>query len=62
MNRDKDGDEDWVLPQKEQADKMDTKGMDVADIARRKKRKRDQDLKVRKIQGMHNIVLRTGSY
>lgn len=46
MNRDKDGDEDWVLPQKEQADTMDTEGMDVADIARRKKRKRDQDVKV----------------
>ena len=46
VNRDKDGDEDWVLPQKEQ----DTEGMDVADIARRKKRKRDQDVQVRKIQ------------
>lgn len=50
MNRDQDGDEDWVLPQKEQADEMDTEGMDVADIARRKKRKRDHDVKVRKIR------------
>ena len=32
-NRDKEGDEEWVLPRKEEGDAMSTEGMDAADVA-----------------------------
>jgi hypothetical protein len=50
VNRDEDGDEPWVLPKNQQEDKMDTEGLDEADIVRTKKRKRDQDVTVTKLQ------------
>ena len=47
-NRDKEGDEEWVLPRKEEGDAMSTEGMDAADVARTRKRKREEDVKVAK--------------
>ena len=47
-NRDKEGDEEWVLPRKEEGDAMSTEGMDAADVARTRKRKREEDVKVGK--------------
>ena len=60
MNRDEDGDEPWVLPKNQQEDKMDTDGLDEADIVRTKKRKRDQDVTVTKLQRNVQCVLTTG--
>jgi len=45
-NRDEDGDEEWVLPKKEEPEPL--AGIELPDVPRRKRSKRDHDVKVEK--------------